>query len=184
MVLLSLSLAILALVVSLVIMAASVELYRGLRMTQEYIGISDTPRILNEVTATVLGHQPSSYGLPPKLDNQSRAYVLFLTPQCTTCRGIVEKFDETLPDELSLVVTSTNKSTAEKWLEEVGLSSSCAIVDHEMEIITGLGLTTTPAVLGIKDGTFLFASSVPSHLALMRILQAGFEAIEKGVTNG
>lgn len=180
MIVLLLTVSFFSLIVSLVVMAAGVELYRSLRETQSRIGLDDTPRLLHDLTAAIKGHKPSTYGLPVHLDNTSGA-ILFLSPRCTVCHGIAEGLARQFPGDLTVVVTATDESAAEKWLSDVGLATQDILIDDDMNITNSLNVTSTPALLGIKDGGFVFASSAPSHLSLRRTLELGISAINEGV---
>jgi hypothetical protein len=162
---------VLALVV-FVLFGALMEMYRDVRQLRDVAGILDRP--LNVDIGRVQGTAPSRYGLPPALDGESAALVLFLSETCSTCRVLAASFDTGLPAGLWIVVEARSAETASTFLNSNRLgtlmSTGRVAVDVAAQIAGRLGLDTTPVGFRVENGLLVGATTVPSVRYLSTIL--------------
>lgn len=161
----ALILAAVALLVSLICLAALVEMFRNLEDLQKHVEYNDTPKQIPEATNSLIGQLPSTHGLQD-LD-QSSGVVLLLSPKCHTCGRIAEELAKGLPEALMMVVVSgTDEATAYQWLAATGLAADDVTLDDDYQIVRSLSLFATPSALRIFEGQITGVWSIPSVRAL------------------
>lgn len=171
MMILALVLASVSTLISLICFAAMTEMFKSLQELQKHVDYNDAPKGLPDVAGAVMGHVPSEYGLPRRLDDEAFAAMLLLSPRCHTCARVATELAKgILPRELTIVVTGADEATTLKWLEGLGLSPRDVILDHEYRIVNSMALYTTPALIRIIEGRFAGAWTIPSYRALRSLL--------------
>lgn len=167
---LALVLAAVSTLVSLICFAALTEMYKSLQELQKHVDYNDAPKGLPDVTSALLGHFPSEYGLPSRLDGEPFAAMLLLSPRCHTCARVAAELSKGIPAGVTVVVTGAEEKDAHKWLEGLRLSPDEVILDHGYRIVNSMALYTTPAFIRIIDGRFAGAWTIPSPRALYTLL--------------
>lgn len=122
-----------------------------------------------ELSEGVRSSKPSVHGLPSELDQARSHLVLFLSPTCVACRKIAESLAGNTPVGTTIVVTAGPDDRLVNWAEQYGLDS--AIIDSGYEIVGSLGLTSSPTVVGIGDGSISFATGISGMRALESLLE-------------
>jgi hypothetical protein len=141
------------------LLGALVEMYRDLAQIREYSGLLDRPQPVD--IDELVGSRPSEWGLPPALDDERRALVMFLSDSCATCRNIVWSLNGTVPQHVVLVLEPGRvKDGALAARIEDG--SDRVVIDRDHAIADRMQIQMSPAALVIEDGTFARAVTVPS----------------------
>lgn len=123
-----------------------------------------------DLNAGAIGSSPSSHGMPAHLDDIASGVVLFLSPVCKTCSAIARSFDGSIPEDVTVVATAADSVRLEKWVAEHNLPTEHIVVDDDYTIVDSLGITGTPAVLGLSYGAIAFALAVPNGASLKKVL--------------
>ncbi len=167
----TLVLAVISTLTSLICFAALIEMYKSLEEIQKLVDYNDAPKELPDVGSSLMGHLPSQYGLPRRLDGEAFAAMLLLSPRCHTCARVAAELSKAgIPRELTVVVTGAEEAETRKWLQGVGIPESSVILDHDYQIVNRMALYTTPALVRIVEGRFAGASTLPSYRALRSVL--------------
>src|SRR5262245_26361518 len=103
-----------------VLFSALIELFRDVRQIRDALGILDRPASVDIGSAA--GAAPSSYGLPPQLDEAESALVLFLSDRCSTCRILAATVGAAMPAGLWIVVEAANVQAAGEFVETYRMS--------------------------------------------------------------
>ena len=167
---LSLALAAVSALISLICFAALTEMFKSLQDLQKHVEYDDSPRTLPDVTSGLLGHIPSEHGLPRHLDDEAFAAMLLLSPRCHTCARVAAELSKGIPPGLTVVVTGAEEKATRQWLEGLRLPEDEVILDLDYRIVNSMALYTTPALIRIIEGRFAAAFTVPSARALKRLL--------------
>ncbi len=166
----ALGIALLALVVSIIALAALLELYAGYSQLQSLLGGSGAEVVLlEEVTKTIIARDPREVGLPVPRE-KAVWYVLFVSPHCATCRRIVMGLAGNLPLSLSIVVSGTDTGEARRWLSSLGVEDLEALLDPVPDLLDQIGLNITPTVMVIIGDEMAFVAAVDSVDALNRVV--------------
>lgn len=151
-----------------VLFGALVEMFRDVRQIRDALGILDRP--LGVDLGQVAGTRPSSHGLPPELDTQHRALVLFLSERCETCRALAAGLTRPLPNGLWVVLEAHDAASAAQFAEAYGLADERSTIDVDGAIAGSLGLRTSPVGFRVEHGVLASATTVPSARYLTSIL--------------
>jgi len=122
-----------------------------------------------DLSEGVLRSKPSAHGLPSELDQARSHLVLFLSPTCVACRKIAESLAGNTPVGTTIVVTAGPDDRLVNWAVQHGLHT--AIIDSGYEIVSSLGLTSSPTVIGIADGSISFGTGISGMRALESLLE-------------
>ena len=85
-------------ILSLVLFAfahSALELFRDIRQIRDALGILDRP--IDIEIGSARDASPADFGLPSELNDAQTAFVLFLSPKCSTCRVLAENIGGALP---------------------------------------------------------------------------------------
>jgi hypothetical protein len=140
------------------LLGALVEMYRDLAQIREYSGLLDRPQAIE--LGERQGSRPSEWGLPPALDDERRALVMFLSDRCATCRTIVWSLNGTVPQHVVLVLEQGRDHGG--LLAGLSEDSDQVVVDRDHTIADRLQIQMSPSALVIEDGTLARAVTVPS----------------------
>jgi hypothetical protein len=155
-----------------VLFGALLELYRDVRQLRDVAGILDRP--LDVDIGPAAGARPSVYGLPPQIDEQPAAFVLFLSVKCGTCNALAASFNGSPPPGLWVVVEAGSADEAASFLDLYRLArhavSGRVVVDLAGQIARRIGLTMTPVGFRVADGRLTTATTVPSSRYLVSVL--------------
>src|SRR5439155_25091409 len=112
--------------------------------------------------------RPSQYGLPPVLDAEAAAVVLFLSERCGPCRSIAASFEGSaryLPPGLWVVLEGRNDEVATQFLNSCPLkgmtSDGRVLIDSGGEIARRIGLDASPVGFRVENGKIMAATTVP-----------------------
>jgi hypothetical protein len=148
------------------------ELFRDVRQIRDALGILDRPLTID--IGPVAGTPPSRYGLPPQLDDERFALLLFLSDRCATCRVLAAALGGTLSAGLWIAVEAGTSERAAEFIAMHGMTRSLAnervFVDPAGAIAGRLGLNMTPVAYRIENGVFTSAGTVPSMRYLASIV--------------
>lgn len=123
-----------------------------------------------EVDDEVAGTLASSHGLPDAIDGAETHLVLFISPMCAMCAGIAESFDGEIPPDVTVVVTASHPQRQRQWASDHQLPADDVIFDDEMSIVNGLGVTSSPTVVGFGGGRVVFIAGIGGRPALEELL--------------
>ena len=133
-----------------------------------------------EVSATVAGTSASSHGLPASIDDTDRHVVLFVSPMCVMCSGLVGTFAGVVPDGLTVVVTASHPARLREWAASLGLHDGAVVFDDDMSIVGRLEISSSPTAVGFGGGSVSFVAGVGGRPALNRLLADRFAADGNG----
>ena len=133
-----------------------------------------------ELPAEVEGTAASSHGLPELLDRTARHLVLVISPVCATCQQLAASFGGELPDGLTVLVTAADPVRMRKWASLHGLPTDELVFDDDMSVVNGLGISSSPAVVGTYNGRVAFAAHVGGRRAVDSLLVQRMVAGEEG----
>ena len=131
-----------------------------------------------EVDDGVAGTLASSHGLPAAIDGTESHLALFISPMCTMCAGIAESFDGEIPDDVTVVVTASHPARQRQWASTHGLPADGVVFDEEMSIVNGLGVASSPTVIGFGAGRVVFAAGIGGRPALDKLLAQRAATVE------
>ena len=135
-----------------------------------------------ELPAEVEGTAASSHGLPELLDRTVAHLVLVVSPVCATCQALAASFEGELPDGLTVVVTAADPVRMRKWASRQGLPVDDLVFDDDMSVVDGLGVSSSPAVVGTYNGRVAFAAHVGGRQAVDGLLIQRAVTGEQGET--
>ena len=124
-----------------------------------------------EIPESVLGTVASDHDLPAWIDAKDRHLVLFVSPMCTLCGGIVGSFHGDVPEGLTVVVTASHAPRQRDWAAVHGLPASETLFDEDMAIVSALGVSSSPTVVGFGVGRVAFMAGVGGRAALDDLLE-------------
>lgn len=147
-------------VVVFLLISAQVETFRSLKQIREQAGLIDraTPIDLGEARDL----PASAVGLPARLDDETRALVLFLSDKCFVCRSIAVGLRGTLPPGLWLVLDPGTAPADADIAPELGFRPDDVIVDRGRTIMKSIGILLTPLVVVVEHGRLRRASGITS----------------------
>ena len=123
-----------------------------------------------EVDDEVAGTLASSHGLPGAIDGAETHLVLFISPMCAMCAGIAESFDGQIPQDVTVVVTASHPQRQRQWAFDHRLPAGEVVFDEEMSIVNGLGVSSSPTVVGFGGGRVVFVAGIGGRPALESLL--------------
>jgi hypothetical protein len=151
------------------------EMFRDVRQLRDISGILDKP--LHVDIGPVAQTPPSQYGLPPELDSEPSALVLFLSERCGPCRSIAASFDGSvkgLPAGLWIVLEGRSDEVATQFLNSCPLKGMTTdgrvLIDFGGNIARRIGLDTSPVGFRVENGRITAATTIPSSRYLFSIL--------------
>ena len=136
-----------------------------------------------ELPTEVEGTAASSHGLPELLDRTVTHLVLVISPVCATCQQLAASFEGELPDGLTVLVTAADPVRMRKWASLSGLPMDELVFDDDMSVVNGLGISSSPAVVGTYNGRVAFAAHVGGRRAVDNLLIQRVVASEEGETD-
>ena len=134
-----------------------------------------------ELPTEVEGTVASSHGLPELLDRALTHLVLVVSPVCATCQKLAVSFEGELPDGLTVLVTAADPVRMRKWAAVQGLPIDELVFDDDMSVVNGLGISSSPAVVGTYNGRVAFAAHVGGRRAVDNLLIQRVTASEEGL---
>lgn len=166
----ALGVALIALVVSLIALAAMVEMYAGLGALREALKGPGDVVLLDEVTKTVIARDPADVGIPvPR--GVPAWYVLVVSPHCGTCSSIVADLAKDPPLFTSIIVAGVDHDDAKRWLAGFGVGEPDAfLIDPEPGLLAAIGLAITPSIIVVIEDELAFVAAIDSIEALNRIV--------------
>ncbi len=166
--------AVAALLIALVCLAALVEVVNTLEHVQQTTGISEEI-VENQALSDLLrGKDPAAFGFPSLHSVGGATFYLFVSPKCLNCATILERLGGQFPSHLSLIVTNFEEESVDGWLLGANVPKSSRVLDHSRRIANQIGLNQTPTIVSCFNEKIVFAASVPSHRALMKVVKDGY----------
>ena len=120
----------------------------------------------------------SSYGLPSGIDRTRAHMVLVISPVCAMCARLAASFEGAIPDDLTVVVTAADPARMRKWASAQSLSLDDVVFDDDMSIVNGLGVASSPAVVGFVRGRPSFAANLGGRHALDEVMAQRATALD------
>lgn len=155
-----------------------------MELLAEHGGSSDPAEDLFEafdLAPEAVGAMASSVGLPEQMDGASVHVVLVVSPVCSACERLVRSFEGSVPDGLSIVVTAADPVRMRKWAEAHGLSLSGLVFDDDMSVVRGLGISSSPSVVGVLGGRIAFGAGIGGRRALDDLLTGRLGSFEMAI---
>lgn len=113
--------------------------------------------------------------------NTEAGLILFLTPNCVTCRTIAYELDgfaNDVSDELDVMaVVVGDAEEAQKFLSKYGPSRERAVIDPDGSVASTLGVSWSPGALTIEEGRLGVAGIVNSIYQVESLVD---EAVRNG----
>jgi len=142
------------------LLGALVEMYRDIAQIREYTGLLDRPLPIE--LGDREGSRPSQWGLPPALDDERRALVMFLSDRCSTCRTIVSSLKGAVPQHVVLVLEHGKATGDGELATSIASGSNRVVIDRDHAIADSLQIQVSPSALIVEDGAIVRAMTVPS----------------------
>lgn len=170
MVIIGLVASIAALLVSLITLAAVVEIFANVATIQDGLGQGEGSRleVLEELTKTIISRNPQEVGLDLPAGSPAW-YVLFVSQHCSMCHRILQSLSEQAPLSTSVVVLGVTSEEGSTWLAAIDRELPELQVSPDAQLFEGIGLSLTPTVMVVIDSEMAFMAAVDSIEALKRI---------------
>jgi hypothetical protein len=150
-----------------------VELFRTVEQLRVETGIIDSVTLIGTPSAQSVGES----GLPEALVQSDRAALLVLSEMCSTCRQLATRLADQIPADMWILFESRVEDSADAWLRQNGLAGNERVItDSRGRVANALGISISPAIVRIRDGTPVAAHTIPSVRRLedeMNWLRAG-----------
>ena len=132
-----------------------------------------------ELSPGVEGTVASLHGLPDRIDRTSAHLALVISPVCATCQKLAASFEGAIPDSVTVIVAAADAIQMRKWATVHGLPLDEVVFDDDMSIVNALGVTSSPAAVGILRGRVAFAAHLGGRRALDDLLAQRIEVLEQ-----
>jgi hypothetical protein len=160
-----------ALVVSLICLAATLELFAQMSSSTGRGNIGNSrPMLLEALTKSLVAQHPSTIGLPQPQRSDDAWYVLFVSTGCSTCRTVLADLAGNALLSLYIVVLGVEFETARDWIREQGLEPDDVLLNADQELLMQAGLIVTPSVLVVIDHEIAFVAGVATLQAVREIV--------------
>jgi thiol-disulfide isomerase/thioredoxin len=156
----------------LIELGALSELFKQVQQIRSHLRLDDLPVAFPLQQTGLLA---SSSGLPVEIDAEGSAVVLFLSPNCITCRQLglsLMSGPSSLTDHLWVLIEPVFDHSAEEFVSQYEIRERF-MIDINHSVADSLGVDTTPLALIIENGRVKTAMTVPSPRQLGKILKEG-----------
>ncbi len=164
--------AVVALALATVSFLAQREVFLHLGQVRSALHLDDEAR--SAEVARVRGRTPKEFGLPAEVGGPGDSFLLVLSATCATCHSIAAMLARGIPDRLWVLVedriAENEGDLAPELVRLYELRSPQVIGDSDGSIAAGMGISTSPLLLRLRDATFVEGFVLGSSRQLWSIL--------------